>query len=86
MARVPTPLPPVAVSATRNLLSGPVFRIVWKLILLIGGLGLLIWLASTTGSLLVTFTAGVALSLAASSALRKALMQIWNAKFYWINI
>lgn len=86
MVRVPTPLPRSLVSAVASIFSGSVGITVWRLVLIAGvALALLALAAANLG-----FFAGVLITLAIWTAwsdnMRRIIGDLWNARFFSVNV
>ncbi len=76
------PIPRSLVAAVRGIFAGTTGRVLWKLLVLVGG-GLAIYYATVvTSSYFVMAIVGIIVSIALSSTVRKAVMDIWRMDFY----
>lgn len=82
MPRIPTPIPTALVTAIRGVFAGSWSRVLWKLLVLVVGTFLVVYIVSTTGSYLVMAVVGIIVTIALSSTVRKIAMDIWRGAFW----
>lgn len=88
--KVPTPIPEALWQDARSFFSAPLWLILWRAFIIIGGAIFLAYLLVITSgwliSGLITALVGVIVVAAFSREVRKVLVDLFRAKFHWLRL
>lgn len=86
MPRVPTPIPASLWLSIKSLFQGALTSILWRLFVLVVGVGLLVFLLAMSSSVFVVFTVTTILGLVFSDNLRMLALDIYYGRFIGISV